>query len=47
MDLYKEEKAEMLKLGIFDKVFLALSREKDTPKVGIIFFLTNSWIIKL
>lgn len=33
MDLYKEEKAEMLKLGIFDKVFLALSREKDTPKV--------------
>lgn len=33
MDLYKDEKAEMLKLGIFDKVFLALSREKDVPKV--------------
>lgn len=40
MDLYKNEKAEMLKLGIFDKVFLALSREPDTPKVTISFALS-------
>lgn len=33
LDLYKEEKAEMLEKGVFDKVFLALSREPNVPRV--------------
>lgn len=33
LDLYKEEKNEMLKKGVVDKVFLALSREPNVPKV--------------
>ncbi|KAJ8968172.1 hypothetical protein NQ314_002429, partial [Rhamnusium bicolor] len=32
MDLYKEEKAEMIRVGVLDRVFLALSREPNTPK---------------
>ncbi|KAK5644702.1 hypothetical protein RI129_006002 [Pyrocoelia pectoralis] len=35
LDLYKEEKAEMLKLKVVDKVFLALSRERNTKKTYV------------
>ncbi|KAG5898095.1 hypothetical protein JTB14_027452 [Gonioctena quinquepunctata] len=35
MDLYKEEKSQMVELGVLDKVFLALSRDKDTPKTYV------------
>ncbi|KAJ8975786.1 hypothetical protein NQ317_005168 [Molorchus minor] len=35
MDLYKDEKAEMLKDGVLDRVFLALSREPDIPKTYV------------
>jgi nitric-oxide synthase, brain len=34
LDLYSDEKREMLEKGILDKVFLALSREVKTPKVS-------------
>lgn len=34
LDLYSEEKRAMLEKGILDKVFLALSREVNTPKVS-------------
>lgn len=34
LDLYSDEKREMLEKGILDKVFLALSREVNTPKVS-------------
>lgn len=33
MDLYREEKEQALKDGVLSKVFLALSREKNVPKV--------------
>lgn len=33
MDLYREEKEQALKDGVLSKVFLALSREKNIPKV--------------
>jgi hypothetical protein len=33
LDLYREEKATMLKEGVLDKVYLALSREPTIPKV--------------
>lgn len=33
VDLYTEEKDEMLKMGVIDRVFLALSREPNIPKV--------------
>lgn len=33
MDLYKEEKAVMQKSGVLERVFLALSREPNIPKV--------------
>lgn len=33
MDLYREEKAEMVEKGVLGKVFLALSREPNIPKV--------------
>lgn len=36
LDLYKEEKAEMLQKKVLDKVFLALSREPNIPKVSLI-----------
>ncbi|XP_063930433.1 nitric oxide synthase, salivary gland isoform X2 [Zophobas morio] len=35
LDLYKEEKNEMLKKGVVDKVFLALSREPNVPKTYV------------
>lgn len=35
MDLYREEKENALKEGVLSKVFLALSREKNVPKVKI------------
>lgn len=35
MDLYREEKEQVLKEGVLSKVFLALSREKDVPKVSV------------
>nr|XP_032513721.1 nitric oxide synthase-like protein [Danaus plexippus plexippus] len=37
MDLYREEKENALKEGVLSKVFLALSREKNVPKVNINF----------
>lgn len=33
MDLYREEKAEMVEKKVLDNVFLALSRQPNTPKV--------------
>lgn len=33
MDLYRDEKQQALKDGVLTKAFLALSREKDVPKV--------------
>ncbi|VVC89726.1 unnamed protein product [Leptidea sinapis] len=35
MDLYREEKQQALKDGVLSKVFLALSREKDVPKMYV------------
>lgn len=35
MDLYREEKQQALKEGVLSKVFLALSREKDIPKMYV------------
>lgn len=35
LDLYKEEKEEMIQQGVLQRVFLALSREKDIPKVSL------------
>lgn len=35
MDLYQEEKAEMVKRGVLEKTFLALSRELSVPKVSL------------
>lgn len=33
LDLYKDEKQEMVNRGVLDRVFLALSREPNVPKV--------------
>lgn len=33
MDLYRDEKADMLSKKVLDKVYLALSREGNVPKV--------------
>ena len=33
LDLYRQEKKEMLETGVLDKVFLALSREEEVVKV--------------
>lgn len=42
LDLYKEEKSLMLTSGVLDRVFLALSREQDIPKVfSFPFFCTS------
>lgn len=35
MELYREEKEEMQRIGVFDKVFLALSRETDITKTYV------------
>ncbi|ETN60994.1 hypothetical protein AND_007366 [Anopheles darlingi] len=35
LDLYRDEKEEMLQQAILDRVFLALSREKDIPKTYV------------
>ncbi|CAH1168649.1 unnamed protein product [Phyllotreta striolata] len=35
VDLYNEEKGEMRKKGILDRVFLALSRERNIPKTYV------------
>lgn len=35
MDLYQEEKEQALKERVLSKVFLALSREKNIPKVNM------------
>lgn len=34
MDLYKADKMEMIREGVLDKTYLALSREPSIPKVG-------------
>jgi nitric-oxide synthase len=34
LDLYADDKEEMLKSGILNRVFLALSRERNIPKVS-------------
>lgn len=36
LDLYRQEKNEMLEAGVLDKVFLALSREPGIKKVKYI-----------
>lgn len=33
LDLYREQKQEMLRRGVLNRVFLALSREPDVKKV--------------
>jgi nitric-oxide synthase len=35
LDLYHDEKEEMLEKGVLDRVFLALSREKGIPKTYV------------
>ncbi|XP_065076781.1 nitric oxide synthase isoform X2 [Ochlerotatus camptorhynchus] len=35
VDLYRDEKEEMLRSGILDRVFLALSREENVPKTYV------------
>ncbi|XP_034942004.1 nitric oxide synthase, salivary gland [Chelonus insularis] len=35
LDLYRQEKQEMLELGVLDKVFIALSREKGLKKTYV------------
>lgn len=35
LDLYRDEKAQMLKEKVLDRVFLALSREPNVPKVAL------------
>lgn len=37
LDLYNEEKSNMVSKGVLDKVFLALSREPNVPKVKRFF----------
>lgn len=39
MDLYREEKSEMVEKNVLEKVFLALSREPNVPKVTLLVFL--------
>jgi len=34
LDLYRDEKKDMVEKGILDKVYLALSREQQVPKVS-------------
>lgn len=41
MDLYSEEKEHALKEGVLSKVFLALSREKNIPKVIKLLLIWN------
>ena len=36
LDLYRDEKLQMLKLGVLDRIFLALSRKKKIKKVNFI-----------
>lgn len=42
LDLYSDEKSAMLENGILNRVFLALSREKNVPKVS--FLLKSSFV---
>jgi nitric-oxide synthase len=35
LDLYSDEKSVMMEKGILNRVFLALSREKNVPKVSL------------
>lgn len=43
MDLYREEKKQAVKDGVLSKVFLALSREKNIPKVrNIVIIMTRT-----
>ena len=39
-DLYADEKFEMVKTGVLDGAFLALSRDPIVPRVNFILFLT-------
>lgn len=44
MDLYREEKSDMIEKNVLDKVFLALSREPNVPKVttfGLVYGIYN------
>lgn len=48
LDLYKDEKAAMLRDGVLDQVFLALSREPSIPKVRHSYCFTpcsSAWSI--
>lgn len=42
VDLYQEEKEKLLQDGILNRVFLALSREPNIPKVYIDTSMYNS-----
>lgn len=42
LDLYRQEKKEMLEVGVLDKVFLALSREPGFKKVLIYMLFYRS-----
>lgn len=41
LDLFSDEKKEMLERGILDKTFLALSREVNIPKVSQFNFASD------
>ncbi len=43
LDLYREEKQKMLAENVLNEVHLALSRERDTPKVNFWVYKTNQF----
>jgi len=43
LDLYSDEKREMVENGILNRVFLALSREPDIPKVSYSSLHSNDY----
>lgn len=45
LDLYKDEKAEMVEKKVLDRVYLALSREKNVPKVSKVEIIIFCWVI--
>lgn len=44
LDLYHDEKSTMLEENVLDKVFLALSRESDIPKVSLKCQIVNELV---
>lgn len=45
LDLYADEKQGLVEKGILQKVFLALSRDKSTPKVMYLLFRLQQYAI--